>query len=329
MKMKKRRDALSRKHQTVARRAPTSSAKRRDWEALALVPVSAVLLLIGLYTYSSVFSSKSGKDLPLVTYGALGQIHTGQLGNQMFQVASTVGIALDHGLQFDFLRAIEDIQVGKVFDLRTNLTVMDIAEAVTLEETDLNFQRFVLPRDAKVVSMGGYLQSPLYFAHHTERRRELFSIRQSLLDQALPQAPEVFDEDTACLHVRRGDYVQLRHIYTQLDRQYYSRALLSIPNIRKVVVMSNDVEWCRNEFQGLPYEIIYSSASFLHDFSLLSQCSNLVIANSSFSWWAAFLNTRVKRVIAPSPWYKRDGPLAYANTPDMYLSSWRVIDAHV
>ena len=316
--------------------APLASAKktRRPVVTFRATATGLLLLVVAvvLYSFGTLWTSiapRTRRRFPIITYAALGQVHTGQLGNQMFQLASTVGLALDHGLPFDFLRQIETIQIGQVFDIRGNLTVADVSQAIPVNEENLNHQRFILPTSGSYVSIGGYLQSPLYFAHHGEYIRRLFSIRPHLLDQALPKMPEVFDADTACLHVRRGDYVQLSHIYTQLDGNYYERALSSMPNISKVVVMSNDVEWCRNEFKGLPYEFLYSSASFLHDFTLLSQCSNIVIANSSFSWWAAFLNTRVKRVVAPVPWYKLDGPLAYANTDDMYLPEWHVINAHL
>lgn len=279
--------------------------------------LAAALLMLNLW---------NTKKKPLLTYGKLGQAHTGRLGNQLFQMAATIGLAVDNGFRYDFLQTVKSIEIGRIFNLRATLVPEDLDRAATISEDSLNFQEFVLPQGAAVVSMDGYLQSPLYFAHHREEITKAFRFKEALLESALSNFPEVEREDTVCLHVRRGDYIQLRHIYTQLDLSYYSQALSEFENVSTVVVFSNEAEWCREEFGNLPYVFKFSSLPHEQDFAALSRCRKIIIANSSFSWWAAFMGHNRPHVVAPRPWYVPSGPFGYANTPDMYLDGWKVVD---
>ena len=283
------------------------------------------LILLALALLAAVLYNRT-KEKTLVTYGQLGQTYTGWLGNQMFQVASTVGIALDKGCRYDFLQGVKDKEIAKVFDIRATLSPQDLDQAVTVTERSLNFQRFEFPPGASVVSMDGYLQSPLYFAHHRNKILDAFRFKAGLLESSQSQFPEITSDGTVCLHVRRGDYTQLGHIYTQLDRTYYEEALRTFEHARTVLVFSNDAQWCQEEFGDLPYEFKYSTLPFEMDFAALSQCRKIIIANSSFSWWAAFMSRQRPEVVAPRPWYVPSGPLGYANTADMYLSDWKIID---
>lgn len=285
------------------------------------------LTLLAVALLAAVVAYHRTKGKTLVTYGQLGQTYTGWLGNQMFQMASTIGIALDKGCRYDFLQGVQNKEIAKVFDLRATLSPQDLDQAATVSERSLNFQRFEFPPEARVVSMDGYLQSPLYFAHHRDKILDAFRFKTGLLESALSQFPEITSADTVCLHVRRGDYTQLGHIYTQLDRSYYERALESFKDARTVLVFSNDAQWCREEFGDLPYEFRYSSLPYELDFAALSQCRKMIVANSSFSWWAAFMSRQRPDVVAPSPWYVPSGPLGYANTADMYLRDWKIVDA--
>lgn len=128
---------------------------------------------------------------------------------------------------------------------------------------------------------------------------------------------EIADMLTSCdsiaVHVRRGDYLlpQNAKIFTTLDKDYYTQAIdlcqkkLNPNHPPRVFFFSNDIDWVK---ENLPYDnAVYidwnTKDNSIYDMYLMSQASANVIANSSFSFWAAFLNKRQKIVVYPKNWY--------------------------
>ena len=116
------------------------------------------------------------------------------------------------------------------------------------------------------------------------------------------------------IHVRRGDYLNIPLYSGICDLPYYTRAIEYIKSKSKnpkFYIFSNDMEWCKI---NLPVEnAVFVEANTginsIFDMILLSSCKYNIIANSSFSWWGAWLNKNKKAVIAPTKWYnnkKRD-----------------------
>ena len=92
---------------------------------------------------------------------------------------------------------------------------------------------------------------------------------------------------------------------------------------RQVIIFSDDTQWCKNQnlFKDNRFLVSEGGDPYL-DLCLMSMCSDFIIANSSYSWWGAWLANRGK-VIAPSKWF---GPAnSHLNTEDLYLDSWEVI----
>jgi hypothetical protein len=105
---------------------------------------------------------------------------------------------------------------------------------------------------------------------------------------------------------------------------YYNRATSDILkyNKNKFIVFSDDPDWCRNTFTGDNYIVSDLNNSHI-ELCAMSLCDNHIIANSSFSWWGAWLNTNInKRVIAPSRWF---GPALIKDTSDVYCNDWIII----
>ncbi|QDS92118.1 Glycosyl transferase family 11 [Roseimaritima multifibrata] len=159
----------------------------------------------------------------------------------------------------------------------------------------------------------GYWQSESFFPGHRETILQDFAFPESTLSprtrevaQAIEKQPSVF------LHVRRGDYVtdpQTKAIYLSMGRDYYRAALDDLlqrqPNLH-AYLFTNDPEWCRKEFDvGIPLHIVdhNNAATCQEDLYLMSRCQYGVTANSSFSWWGAYLMTNPqRRVYAPAAW---------------------------
>jgi len=132
------------------------------------------------------------------------------------------------------------------------------------------------------------------------------------------------------LHVRRGDYVSNIHankFHGTKDSTYYQKALKIIekeqPDTYTVFVFSDDIEWCKKNIL-LKQKTVYVSGNKkgFEDMRLMSSCSHNIIANSSFSWWAAWLNqNKHKIVVGPKVWFNDKR----VNTRDVLPQSWKSI----
>lgn len=144
-----------------------------------------------------------------------------------------------------------------------------------------------------------YLQSPDYFIGHEEEIKQLFGDGIGYLSQV-------------GIHIRRGSnpinpdepkYSDNPFYVDLCKTDYYERAMALFPD-DKFLVFSDDPEWCREKFNNNPDVQVMDKGDEITDFNLLASCKDQIIANSSFSWWAAYLNPNPsKRVIAPKQWY--------------------------
>jgi hypothetical protein len=130
--------------------------------------------------------------------------------------------------------------------------------------------------------------------------------------------------DNICsLHFRRGDYVGLEDFHTNLGTDYYNPAISwmqsNIPNCL-FLAFSDDYEWCK---KNLPNNVtIFESKGAEYDMCAMSLCDSHIIANSSFSWWGAWLSSSSKQVIAPRNWFGPKGPKAWET---IYCQNWGVL----
>ena len=131
--------------------------------------------------------------------------------------------------------------------------------------------------------------------------------------------------DSVGIHVRRGDYLNEPEYCNICGVGYYKNAIEQILSDRKphvFYIFSNDMQWCKDNIERLVgnNKIVYVSGNkgkeSCWDMFLMTYCMDLIIANSSFSWWGAFLNNNINRVIAPDPWLNRDCEI------DIYDNSW-------
>lgn len=124
------------------------------------------------------------------------------------------------------------------------------------------------------------------------------------------------------LHVRRTDYLTNSANHNNLDLDYYEKALEYFEN-RQIIVFSDDPEWCKKQslFSDDRF-LISESGNNTIDLCMMTFCSGHIIANSSFSWWGAWL-ANSEKVIAPSKWF---GPNNVdKETKDLYCDNWNVI----
>ena len=129
-------------------------------------------------------------------------------------------------------------------------------------------------------------------------------------------------DNPIALHVRRTDYVTNSANHPPCTLEYYEEALKNFDDDRNVIVFSDDPAWCNEQdlFAGDRF-LISENEDNRVDLCLMTLCSDFIIANSSFSWWGAWLANRGK-VIAPSRWFGTEGYTKDHNTKDVVPETW-------
>jgi hypothetical protein len=208
----------------------------------------------------------------------------GGLGNQMFQyaagyaVAKTLGETLELNTTFYQDNKSRQYELG-VFPISFHVT-NNVAEPI--EERQHSFQE--INRSGMMV---GYWQSEKYFDCVEDEIRQEFRLPKSDIPS-----------DMVAVTVRRGDFLALPDVFTQLGDDYYREAIKTFPN-HEFVVFSDDPKWCVENLAWANHVMPCSAPG--QDLALLSSFKNHIIANSSFGWWGAWLGNG--KVVAPSRWF--------------------------
>lgn len=178
----------------------------------------------------------------------------------------------------------------------------------------------------------GFFQSEKYFVDIKDKICADFQFNNQPDEENQKLIEKIGATNSISLHIRRGDYVQKKryqNLYANCSLDYYKRGVEHISkNVKNPVlfIFSDDIEWVKENL-NLPYESVYVShnpgAKSYEDMRLMSLCKHNVIANSSFSWWGAWLNNNENKiVIAPQKWFN-DENIVQA---DVIPQSWIRLD---
>ena len=277
--------------------------------------------------------------------------YMGRFGNQIFQFASTLGIAEKLGFEARFpLENCFNYSESGPLDPVTRrcmpvkcdlLDAFEIDPKYFIPQRHINSERTYSEDDfaynAQTESLldntgiYGYLQTEKYFSHC----RDLILSQLNFKAPYRAEASEYMENirkgskllKTVSIHVRRSDYLMFPDHHPTCSSEYYEKATsymrekLEGSDI-KFLVFSDDIEWCRGEFTGNEYQIVDINNPF-SEMYLMSICDHNIIANSSFSWWGSWIGDNTDRiVIAPSKWF---GHLIQKNTSDVYCKNWKTI----
>jgi len=248
----------------------------------------------------------------MLTFKNLGKY--GRLGNQMFQIAGTIGLATSHGYTYGFPNWInwdhltrfgseEDINIQAYFK-------NELPGVENKEFQDFNIQWgwhnfHTLPDNLNLI---GHMQSERYFAHCKPLIKHYFELKD-LTDLQMP-------DNAIAIHVRRGDYDDNYHPTMKAD--YYEKALRHMPDA-PVFVFSDSPDQAR---QMLGNEFTYISGNhYMIDLQLMTRCKNFILSNSTLCWWGWWLADHNK-CVAASNWF---GPVAGITGNDLYTKEMIVI----
>lgn len=177
-------------------------------------------------------------------------------------------------------------------------------------EPDFNFHSeiFKLPKNTYI---NGYWQSEKYFKDISDIISKEFTPKNPLPEHANAILNQIKNSNSVSVHVRRTDYLEKQSTYEILGRDYYNKAFEKVAqkiNEPKYFFFSDDIEWVKKNISHSSNDIFVSDEIKLQDFEelvLMSECKHNIIANSSFSWWAAWLNRNPNKVvIGPTLWLK-------------------------
>lgn len=231
----------------------------------------------------------------------------GGLGNNLFQIAAAYGIAKDNGHVF------APPYWGAYNRYFPNYKHMPTTRRpIILSEPSFSFTRLA-PRGHLDYELRGYFQSARYFDHYKEDILHLFTLAEDLGGAKMKEINSV------AVHVRRGDYLRMPQHHPVLPMSYYMEAM-EIFKGSTFVIFSDDIEWCREQDWG-GHEVYFSTSyKDVQALRNMSICQHNIIANSSFSWWGAYLNQREgRRVVAPKQWFGEKLP---HDTKDLIPKDW-------
>ena len=246
--------------------------------------------------------------------GNPGGSHNYGLGNQLFQIATLLSLAKDNDDTATFPMLLDPAYGGyhKSILAKVNTNSKDLWLSKQCKETEFSYRQ--LPYFENCV-YHGYFQSEKYFKHNRDYILECFNFST----ESEHRYEELLKTKTVSLHVRRGDYVNLQNHHPLLSRDYYDRALMEIGEVDTIFVFSDDIDWCKENL-SLPNAEYVENQKYIEDLKLMSLCDYNIIANSSFSWWGAWLNTSEnKKVVAPKSWF---GPDKQLDDKDIIPDSW-------
>jgi len=262
---------------------------------------------------------------------------SGELGNNLFTLAALINVALENNYEF-CIPNIRDcyipitkrpIEISQMFEYQYNIhnyfpplvyTSPDI-----LPIPKFNYTSFNIQDNTQII---GYFQSEKYFEKNKDVIKNVFfKPKKEILEYINQKYPWIQTDNCLSIHIRvGGDRIYMQDKFLNTSMNYYQTAVNTIlqkdPNIHKYIICSDNIEYCKSIFgddEGIIY--IENEKNYI-DLFLMSMCKYNIIANSTFSWWGAYLNNNPdKVVIAPkTEWF---GPnLKHLNIEDLFPNDW-------
>jgi len=232
----------------------------------------------------------------------------GGIGNMFFHIASIWSLAKDNDDELCILninKKIHDMNNDPRWNSKHAEKYNYIFNRIANKDGDSNFSQqypfsYVPLTYKNEYEYFGYFQCEDYFKHRRNEILELFKPVDEF-NVEINKYSHLFGNIS--LHVRRVDYVKLYpNIHIPQSMDYYNNALSHLPQDLKVLVFSDDLEWCKENFIGDRF-IFIDEIDYIAIY-IMSKMKHHIIANSSFSWWGAWMSEYVdKIVIAPTKWF--------------------------
>ena len=258
-----------------------------------------------------------------ISYNRLGS--NGRLGNQMFQYAALRGISANRG--FDWLIPPPDTYGDSNYGLFDCFKMSSVKEenfgylnAQSVSSNQFHFSEDFFNSCPDNVNLHDYFATEKYFENVNDIIREDFTFK----DEILEPCKEVVDQldNPIFMHLRRGDYAANPSAHPICPIEYYEEALTHFDKDTPVLVFSDDIGWCKEQlfFESDRFMLSEFDEKYAQtcdtlqgrqqalipyfDLCMMTLCTGGIIANSTMSWWGAWLmQNRTQPIIYPTQWF--------------------------
>lgn len=253
---------------------------------------------------------------------------SGRLGNLLFEIAAAESLAIDNNTDCKF-----DLRFGDSFSTRhpkdykdnilNKIKLFDITkfenDIFCYREPSFNFNTINYNLNKEIFLIKGYFQSEKYFINNKNHIINLFT-NNDILNNLKFKFNNILTNSVS-IHIRRGDYLNHPNVYYIMDFEYIKNCLNYIESNKKIdniLIFSDDIYWCKQNIQDDRIKFIENQLDY-EDLYLMSLCENNICSNSTFSWWASYLNKNTNKiVIFPKNWFKLTAGI---NSNDIYYQN--------
>jgi hypothetical protein len=262
----------------------------------------------------------------MITFNLLGRY--GRFGNQMFQYAALYSIAKTRKYQFGIPYKVKsnnpylNLCLDEAFE---NLSAEDSSDVIpiqSVQESSFTYNAgiFGVSDNTDII---GYFQSEKYFKNYRNDLLKEFTFKQHIAEKATT-IRSITKEPIISVHLRLGDYKNLVGKHPIMQKRYYLQALDMLPKDLLIIGFSDEPEEASKIFDSLGKKYFVTQPEDKYtDMCTMTLCDYHVIANSSYSWWGAWLSES-KKVIAPHNWFGNDKTMPQ-NWSDIYCKDWIII----
>ncbi|GLB52052.1 hypothetical protein NBRC110019_10910 [Neptunitalea chrysea] len=256
----------------------------------------------------------------MLTFSKIGR--KGNLGNQLFQIASTIGLASDLGVDYGFKKW----QYQQYFKNRLPIIDTDTIDFQHEDEKLYEHHKWNLSIDTDY-DLEGWLQTENYF--DVAKTKHYFKFSDEVVEKVKNNYKEAFTKETILLSIRRGDFVN-HPDYFQTPIQFFINALCShFPDwltTKNLIICSDDLNYSKFHFSFLENAFFGENLSAVEQLCLGSLCDHFIISNSTFSWWSAWLGEKeCSKIIRPLQNF-RGAKAKELNDKDYFPKRWLPYD---
>lgn len=282
----------------------------------------------------------------------------GGLGNQLFQIFTTISYALEYNQKFCFENCKKLGTEGSgntirytffdtfLYGLNEYLVEKSPVDNsyVKISESEFRYNKICFPEQSSNVLLYGYFQSPMYFETHFTKICDLLniSVQQEL---TLSKCASINYNKTISMHFRLGDYKNKQMYHNVLPIKYYQNALShiveriglseNVEDVEKwnmlyfcenedIECVKNMINELKNQFKQFTFIRANENLADWEQLLLMSVCEHNIIANSTFSWWGAYFNKNSNKIVCyPSKWF---GPWIPVDVRDLFPNNWNKLN---
>lgn len=247
----------------------------------------------------------------MISYPSLGSL--GRLGNQLFQIASVIGIAKKNNTQASF----PDWKYNEFFENKLPSGTSNNYKEKKERFFHLDEEMFALKGNCKIE---GFLQSYKYWEGAEKEVRDQFKFKPDIVKKVTDLFPL---KNTVAISIRRGDFVNNKYYY-QVPLFFYLSAYYKYFPGCEIIIFSDDFKYCKLHFESVPNVRYAEGLTDIEQLCLMSMCSNFIISNSTFSWWGAYLSGS-KDVIRPLKNFDESKP----SEKDYWPEAWKPFEEKI